>query len=85
MIAEYSLGLMFDCRVSEEDSLFDGYCQVTDSLSAVFCQCEYGSISVCGLDRDVFQCLKTDTQQQIEVRFFSFIFKFCLIIVLLSD
>ena len=55
------------CRVTEEESLFDGYCQATDSQSAIFCDCAYNSVSVCGQGRDVFQCGKTDTAQRQEV------------------
>ena len=55
------------CRVEEQDSLFDGYCQATESQSAVFCDCALNSVSVCGRGRDVFQCGKTDTAQREEV------------------
>ena len=54
-------------QVSEEDSLFDGFCEVKDASGAVFCECAYGSLSVCGEARDVFQCGKTDTEQRVEV------------------
>ncbi|XP_025096160.1 uncharacterized protein LOC112565098 isoform X1 [Pomacea canaliculata] len=53
-------------RVSEEDSLFDGYCQEVDatSESTVYCDCPYGSDGVCGAGLDVINCGKTDTAQQ---------------------
>lgn len=61
--------IFFRFRVDEEESLFDGFCQTSElsPTSSLFCDCAYGGVGVCGRNRDVFQCGKTDTAQRKQV------------------